>query len=209
MASTVGRNSHTDRPRAALIGWIALTIACSISLFAIENLWIDPWLRHRVHRHRIPHLVPEALSGLWFVVFACGAIALVLALVSLILLARDRYVSLWFKLVTGLALVATIGLFSDWFWVSSGHRSFLPFFRPPHTVTLRWKPSPLPVVGYNVYRKTPDEKTFVKLNLAPIMSLTYTDENVRDRITYEYMARGVDTRGRESADSNHCTVTVP
>lgn len=209
MAWTVGRNSRTDRPRAPLIGWIALAISCGLSLFVTGNLWIDPWLRHRVHRHRIPHLVPEALSGLWFVVFACGAIALVLALFSLILLARDRYVSLWFKLVTGLALVATIGLFSEWIWVSSGHRSFLPFFAPPHTVILKWNSSGLPVVGYNVYRKTREKKAFVKLNFAPIMSLTYRDDSVQNHITYEYVTRGVDTHGTESADSNRVTVTVP
>ena len=50
---------------------IAWGLASALFLFAAENIWIDPWLRSK--SQRIPSLVPEALSGVWFLAFAiCG-----------------------------------------------------------------------------------------------------------------------------------------
>src|ERR1700690_3898793 len=57
-------------------------LAALVSLFFIENIWIDPRVTRR--HHRIPSLVPPPESSLWLIVFALGGmfcIALVLVLI--------------------------------------------------------------------------------------------------------------------------------
>src|SRR5271165_120603 len=75
--------------------WIAWGLASLLFFFTVENIWVDPWLRSK--HHRMPSLVPEALSGTWFLAFAVGGIALILLFLTEILLIRDRAGSLWTK----------------------------------------------------------------------------------------------------------------
>ena len=72
-------------------------------LFTAENIWLDPWLRNKFHW--VPSLVPEALTGSWFLAFAIGAVTLTLLVVCQILLILDRDLHFWTKMGTGIALL--------------------------------------------------------------------------------------------------------
>ena len=87
--------------------------------------------------------------------------------------------------------------------------SRLPASPRQHTVTLTWKASVSPVVGYNIYRKTKPESDYVKINSSPVPGLTYTDKTVESGMTYHYMVRAVDNHGHESVNSGEFTVQVP
>ena len=41
--------------------WI---LASALALFAVENIWVGPWLRSK--SREFPSLTPEPLSGPWF-----------------------------------------------------------------------------------------------------------------------------------------------
>lgn len=86
--------------------WIAWGLASVLFLFTAENIWIDPWLRNKFHR--IPSLVPEALSGTWFLAPAIGGIALTLLVLCHIMLRRDRNLSVWTKVGTVVAVVMVL-----------------------------------------------------------------------------------------------------
>jgi hypothetical protein len=195
--------------RTPKIAWVAGALASVLVVFMIQNIWIDPWARHR--SHRIPSLVPEAQSGMWFLAFAAGGIILVLLIVCLILLLRDRNAALGSKLGTALAVALVLLLGTEWFRVTNGQPGLLHLLPSSkrHKVMLTWQASSSQVVGYNVYRKTGPNGEFMKLNSKPIEGLSYTDESVESGVTYFYVTRSVDAHGAESANSNLFTVTVP
>jgi hypothetical protein len=205
----VDRDVLTPAGRTPKIAWIAGVLASALILFLIQNIWIDPWARHR--SHRIPSFVPEAQSGMWFLVFAAGGVILVLLIVCLILLIRERNVALGTKLATAVAVVLVLVLGTEWFRVTNGQPGLLHLLASSkqHKIVLTWQASSSQVAGYNVYRKKGPDGEFLKLNPKPIQGLTYTDESVESGVTYFYVTRSVDAHGAESANSNLFTVTVP
>ena len=188
---------------------IALGLASTLFLFIAENIWIDPWLRHK--HHRIPSLVPQALSGAWFLAFVIGGVILALLVVWQILLMRDPIVPVWTKMGTGIAVLAVVLLSVEWCGITTGHPAvFLPrAFRKTHTVKLTWNASISKAVGYNVYRSTAPGGNYVKINNSPIQGLTYADDAVDNGVTYYYVTRAVDARGQESVNSNETTAAIP
>lgn len=203
----MNRTVPPRRRRVPLLAWIAFTLSAFVLSFAIENLWIDPWLQHK--SHRIPTLVPAQQSGEWFLAFVIAAMVGVLILICLILLVKDREAPVWSKLGVGLALFAICFLGTEWFLVTNGRTGLVQLIFKSHRVVLTWKASGSPVVGYNVYRRAVTGGSFVKLNIACIPDLTYIDDSVKSGLTYEYLTRAVDAQGRESADSNTQRLTVP
>jgi hypothetical protein len=78
---------------------------------------------------------------------------------------------------------------------------------PQHSVTLSWKASTSPVVGYNVYRRS--TSGVVKLNLEPITGTNYVDRTVQPGHTYFYVTKSVSPRGTESTASNEVRADIP
>jgi hypothetical protein len=202
-------NSPSQHRQTSRIAWIAVGIAAVLGLFIVENLWIDARLRHRLHG--IPSFVPAAQSTPWFLVFAAGAIALLLLVVCLVLLLKDQNASTPIKLGTFLMVALVMLLSLDWFRVTNGQpgiRSLLGLKRA-HKVVLTWRPSPSQITGYNVYRKSGQTPGYQKLNVSPVQGLSYTDDTIENGKTYSYVARSVNSHGEESKDSETFTVTIP
>jgi fibronectin type 3 domain-containing protein len=78
-----------------------------------------------------------------------------------------------------------------------------------HTVALTWNASTSIVLGYNVYRSTVSGTGFAKINLLPVLLLSYTDTNVLNGSTYYYVTTAVDVVGVESTFSNEATAVIP
>ena len=76
-----------------------------------------------------------------------------------------------------------------------------------HSVTLSWKTSTSPIVGYNVYRR--GTSGVVKLNFEPIPATSYVDRTVQPGQTYFYVTKAVSAKGTESTASNEVRVDVP
>jgi hypothetical protein len=191
-----------QRPRMTSIAWgLATVLFC----FTAENLWIDPWLRQK--SPRIPSLVPQALSGAWFLSLAVGGIALLLLVVCQILLTRDRNLAAWTKVGTGIAVLGVLLLSVQWFRITNKRPALR--LRSSHTVLLTWKASSSQVAGYNVYRSTTPAANYVRINSSPVQGLTFTDDTVESGSTYYYVTRAVDRRGQESNNSNEARATIP
>jgi hypothetical protein len=189
--------------------WITWSIASVLFLVTAENIWIDPWFRNK--SQRLPSLVPEALSGAWFIAFAIGAISMVLLISCQILLLRDRSVHVWTKAGTGIAVLLVLLLSLKWFNVTRGERLVLGL-NPSgkiHKVTLTWKASSSQVAGYNLYRSTTTGGNYMKINSALVRGITYTDNTVEGGTTYYYVTRAVDAQGNESVNSNEITAAIP
>jgi len=188
---------------------IAWGLASVLFFFTAENIWIDPWLRNK--SHGIPPLVPEALSGAWFLAFAIGGIALTLLIVSLILLIRDPALHIWTKMGTGIAVLVVLLLSVEWCRVTNGQPAVirLQALRKTHTVRLTWEASISQVAGYNVYRSTTPGGNYVRINTSLVQGLTYTDNAVAIGVTYYYVARAVDARGYESVNSKETSAAIP
>jgi len=203
------RDSPQSPGPTSRIPWLAWFLAAGLFLFTCENIWLDPWLRHRAHR--IPSLVPEALSGVWFLVFAAGSIALILLLVCEILLIWDRHVHFWTKMRFGAVVLIALSLSTDWVRVTNGQPSIFRFQISPkkHAVILTWNASTSPVIGYNVYRRSSPQGSYLKINPSVVPALTFTDDTVQSGITYYYVARAVDAQNHESINSNESSATVP
>jgi hypothetical protein len=184
---------------------IAWGLASVLFLFTAENIWIDPWLRNR--SYGLPSLTPEALSGAWFLAVAVGGIALVLLIVCQILLTQDRNVPLGTKVRIGVAVLIVLLLSVQWIRVTNHLDAF--GLRSTHTVKLTWKASTSQVAGYNVYRSTAPTDNYVRINSSLVQGLTFTDNTVDSGSTYYYVARAVDARGHESANSNEASAAVP
>lgn len=78
-----------------------------------------------------------------------------------------------------------------------------------HRVTLTWTAlaSPLPLLGYNVYRKRLPEGTWTRLNTFPLATLTYTDLTPLNGYTYQYYVTAKEEGGFESLPSNTMSAT--
>jgi hypothetical protein len=192
--------------RIARIAW---GLASVLFFFLAENIWIDPWLRSK--SHRIPSLVPEALSGVWFLASAIGGVALALLIVCQILLMRDPVLRIWTKIGTGVALLVVFLLSVEWCRVTNGQPAVIRLraLRKTHTVTLTWKATVSHAAGYNVYRSTTPGGNYVRINNLLVRELTYTDSAVDNGVTYYYVTRAVDPRGYESINSNEVSAAIP
>src|ERR1700750_899973 len=100
-ASPWNSMSSTTKSPTAIIAWV---LAGFVSLWAVENIWIDRWVQERSHG-RVPSLLPEALGGMWFLVAMAFALGLSLAVVCVVLLIRDRGIAGWKKALTGAAVL--------------------------------------------------------------------------------------------------------
>src|SRR5271156_3675155 len=76
-----------------------------------------------------------------------------------------------------------------------------------HSVSLSWKASTSPIVGYNVYRRS--TSGVVKLNFEPITGTSYIDRMVQPGQTYFYVTKAVSAKGAESTASNEIRADVP
>jgi hypothetical protein len=195
-----------QRSRLALIAW---GLASLLLLFTVENIWIDPWLRRRFHK--IPSLVPEALSGSWFLALMVGGVALALLVMCQIFLTQDRSASVWMKVGTGGAVLVVLLLSAQWVRITSGRPSLIRLRSTGtnHTVKLKWRASSSQVAGYNVYRSTTPAGNYVRINSSPVPGTTFTDSAVEDGLTYYYVTRAVDALGRESVNSNEASAAIP
>src|SRR5260370_25448359 len=166
----MGRGWGGDSGGSSRIARIAWGLAAALFCFTAENIWIDPWLKNK--SHRIPSLVPEALSGTWFLAFTIGGIALALLVFCEILLIRDRALSVRTKVATGTVALVVLLLGVEWCRVTNGLPGML---RRTHTVTLTWKASSSEVAGYAVYRRVTRGGNYVRINSSLVRELTYTD----------------------------------
>jgi hypothetical protein len=79
-------------------------------------------------------------------------------------------------------------------------------------VSLSWNAptsSPDPVAGYNVYRALSGNSSYTQLNSTAMTQTTYTDTNVQNSQTYDYIVESVDASGIQSVPSNTAVVPVP
>ncbi len=203
------RGSRRPSGRRVRITRIAWGLASMLFFFTAENIWIDPWLRST--SHPIPSLVPEALSAVWFLVFAIGGIALTLLAGCQILLIRDRTLPVWKKMGTGIAVLVVLLMSVEWCRVTNGLPPVLRLetLRKRHTVTLTWKASSSQVAGYHVYRSTTPGANYVRMNSSLVERLTFTDTKVDSGVTYYYVTRAVDAQGYQSANSNEASAAIP
>jgi len=205
---TVGRSLlGKTKSLTARIAWL---LAGLVSLWAVENIWIDRWVQGRSHG-RVPSLVPEALGGMWFLVVLAFAMGLSLAVVCVALLIKDREVAGWKKALTGATVFAAILLAGEWFAVTGG-TALLEQIRPhkkEHSVVLHWDASKSANVRYNIYRGTAPGVHPTRLNDIPVEGLTFKDTTVENGKRYYYVARAVDAAGKESTDSNEAVADVP
>jgi hypothetical protein len=194
------------RSRVTLIAW---GLASLLFLFTIENIWIDPWLRHK--SHKIPSMVPEALSGSWFLALMVGGIVLAFLVMCQILLTQDRSLSVWTKVGTGIAVVVVLLLSAQWVRKTSGWPSLvsLRLSGRTHRVVLKWQASSSRVAGYNVYRRTTPAGNYVRINSSPVQGMAFTDNTVESGLTYYYVTRAVDALGHESVNSNEAPAAIP
>jgi hypothetical protein len=192
--------------RLTLIAW---GLASLLFLFTAENIWIDPWLRNKFHK--MPSMVPEALSGTWFLALMVGGVALALLVMCQILLTQDRSASARIKVGTGIAVLVVFLLSAQWVRVTSGWPSLIRLRSrgTTHTVKLKWRASSSQVTGYNVYRSTTPAGNYVLINSSPVPGTTFTDNTVEGGLTYYYVTRAVDALGRESVNSNEASAAIP
>jgi hypothetical protein len=79
-------------------------------------------------------------------------------------------------------------------------------------LTLSWTPpasSPVPVVGYNVYRAISGSSSFQLLNSTTDAQTTYSDQGVESGLSYTYYVESVDQSGDTSVPSAQLTVAIP
>ncbi|MBZ5680067.1 MAG: hypothetical protein LAO24_08175 [Acidobacteriia bacterium] len=80
----------------------------------------------------------------------------------------------------------------------------------PYSFGLSWHPSATAgVVGYNIYRSSRSGGPYLKLNSAPLVTLSYEDQTVTLGSTYYYVTTAVSSTGVESTRSNEVRQTVP
>jgi len=194
------------RPKTTLVAWCLASI---LFLFTVENIWIDPWLRNK--SHKTLSMVPEALSGSWFLALMVGGIMLAFLVMCQILLTKDRSLSVWTKVGTGIAVLVVLLLSVLWVRVTSGLTSAIRL-QPrgtTHAVALKWQPSSSRVAGYNVYRSMTPAGNYVQINSSLVQGVTFTDNTVESGLTYYYVTRAVDTLGHESVNSNEARAAIP
>jgi fibronectin type 3 domain-containing protein len=69
--------------------------------------------------------------------------------------------------------------------------------------------SPVPIVGYNIYRSTGGSASYQLLNSSVDAQTTYVDSTVQAGLTYDYIVESVDSSGVESVPSNEATAIIP
>jgi hypothetical protein len=189
---------------------VAWGLASSILfLFTVENIWIDPWLRNK--SHKMLSMVPEALSGSWFLALMVGGTMLAFLVMCQILLTKDRSLSVWTKVGTGITVLVVLLLSTLWVRMTSGLSSAIRLQSrgTTHTVVLKWQPSSSQVVGYNVYRSMTPAGNYVQINSSLVQGVTFTDNTAESGLTYYYVTRAVDALGHESANSNEARAAIP
>jgi hypothetical protein len=84
-----------------------------------------------------------------------------------------------------------------------------------HPVVLTWKASTSVGIKYNLYRSVTKGECLKtqsvncqKINLSPVPSTTYTDNTVQLGQNYFYVAKAVDSRGKESNPSNEAQAMI-
>jgi predicted phage tail protein len=87
--------------------------------------------------------------------------------------------------------------------------------QPQRPIVLTWKASTSVGVKYNVYRSATKGECLKinsvncqKINLSPVPNTTYTDNTVQPGQSYFYVAKAVDSRGKESNPSNEAQAVV-
>ena len=78
-----------------------------------------------------------------------------------------------------------------------------------HSVGLTWTASTSPVIGYFIYRRTGTTGAFSKLNSSVDSLISFTDNNVVDGATYDYVVTAVSAGSEESSFSAEVSVTIP
>jgi hypothetical protein len=81
-----------------------------------------------------------------------------------------------------------------------------------YQVNLTWDPptsSPDPVAGYNVYRTLSGGTSYTQLNTSVMTQTSYTDMNVQNGQTYDYIVESVDASGNQSVPSNMAAIPIP
>jgi len=81
-----------------------------------------------------------------------------------------------------------------------------------HYVDLNWKApssSPIPIVGYNIYRSADGGMSYVQLNASPIKETKYRDGLVETGRNYRYIVKSVSAKGIESTASNTFEADLP
>jgi fibronectin type 3 domain-containing protein len=81
-----------------------------------------------------------------------------------------------------------------------------------HEVDLSWdapSSSPIPVVGYNVYRSTGGTTTYQLLNSSVDANREYVDNTVQSGVTYDYIVKSVDSSGGESSATDPLSLAIP
>ena len=81
-----------------------------------------------------------------------------------------------------------------------------------HYVDLNWKApssSPIPIVGYNIYRSADGGMSYVQLNAYPIKETKYRDGLVETGRNYRYIVKSVSAKGIESTASNTFEADFP
>ena len=81
-----------------------------------------------------------------------------------------------------------------------------------HYVDLNWKApssSPIPIIGYNIYRSADGGSTYTRLNASPIKETKYRDGLIEKGRNYRYLIRSVSADGVESSYSNTVDATFP
>jgi hypothetical protein len=90
----------------------------------------------------------------------------------------------------------------------------LPAGKTGFQVNLAWTAptsSSDPVAGYDIYRELSSGTSYTQLNTTelPLTPTTYTDTNVVNGDSYNYIAKSVDSSGILSSPSNTATVPIP
>jgi len=84
---------------------------------------------------------------------------------------------------------------------------------PSYQVNLTWQAptsSTNPIAGYHVYRAPSGTTSYTLLNSTVVDTQTaYTDSNLQNGSSYDYMVKSVDTSGTESSPSNTTTISIP
>jgi hypothetical protein len=207
--------SQSPSPRAVRgfkVLFLTWLLGSALVLLAAGNIWLDPWLRNKSHRMSTLVLVP--LSRVWLLAFILVAIFCALLVLAQILVVLDEGIPPLMRMGTGFVTVFALLLCVLWFRVSWGSQgaSSTPSSqrqRSLHSVTLSWGASNSPVLGYNVYRSPKPGGPYTRINPDLVRGLTYSDHDVQSGMTYYYVTRAVDAKGRESGNSNESPANVP
>ena len=78
-----------------------------------------------------------------------------------------------------------------------------------HKVTLTWRASDSPVLGYRIYRTTNPNDPPGLVGVTPADTTHFTDVTVQSGRTYFYVVKAFDSANRESAPSKEVSAEIP